>query len=172
MASLRESPGTTRQAWDSAGPGRAHQGLFTVRSASFRKPLCNIHLSLRNLDLQEAGGQQGQARHRLCPPEGHTSHRGPSTPPQAPQDQQGRREAGWSSRTARSQTSVALWAAGRWGIWSPRAPALRAQKTLTWNLCCRPPRGSSPAHQGQSFQTRPWRVPGTCPKTVDPGPTM
>lgn len=40
---------------------RPHQGFFTVRSSSFRKPFCSIHLSLRNLDLQAAGGQRGRA---------------------------------------------------------------------------------------------------------------
>lgn len=40
---------------------RPHQGFFTVRSSSFRKPFCSIHLSLRNLDLRASERQQGLA---------------------------------------------------------------------------------------------------------------
>ena len=96
----RETVGTTSQVWDSPGaPGRRdgapqvvpgcgpaqkcpHQGFFTEMSSSFRKRFCSIHLSLRNLDLQASGGQQGRAEGltTVCAhTKGHSSHRKPST---------------------------------------------------------------------------------------------
>lgn len=71
------------------------------------------------------------------------------------------------------------------GIWSTREEALRAQTVLSWNLCCQPRRApwtpppqpsslllcqreqGSLTHLGQSLQTRPWGLPGTCSKEVD-----
>lgn len=64
-----------------------HQGCFTMRSSSFRKPFCSIHLSLRNLDLQVSGGQQGLAEAlttNSAHTKGHSSHRKSSAPPQTP----------------------------------------------------------------------------------------
>lgn len=76
----RETAGTSGQTWGRARAPRSrdtcsaatqaarvvplrrpHQGFFTVRPSSFRKPFCSIHLSLRNLDLRASGGQQGLA---------------------------------------------------------------------------------------------------------------
>lgn len=120
----------TSQAWDRAQvPGtcalqplglwvwpaqrRPHQGFFTVRPSSCRKPFCSIHLSLRNLDLQESGGQRGLAEGLTtisAHTKGHSSHRKPRTPPRHHRSRRDPHVAGWSSRKRPgNRTAESLW---------------------------------------------------------------
>lgn len=45
--------------------GGAYHGLFTMMSSSLRKPFCTIHLSLRNLDLNQTNAEMFSKVHRL-----------------------------------------------------------------------------------------------------------
>lgn len=164
----------TSQAWDRAqaprsqgpalcshwgsgcGPAQRcpHQGFFTVRPSSCRKPFCSIHLSLRNLDLQESGGQQGlaESHHRLCPHQGAQFPQKAQDPSQTP-PVQGRAPRGWLELQEEAwepdcREPVGISCPG--GIWSTREEELTAQTVLSWNLCHRPPRA-------------PWAPPPTPP---------